>query len=134
MYGGIHNNQKIIYKELSYEIVGLLFEVYNELGYGYQEKFYQRAIAIALDKKSIKYQQQIPFNVTYKGVKLGRYFLDFLIDGKIILEIKKGEHYSKKNIEQVKGYLKATKLKLAILANFTAQGVKFLRVLNSGNN
>jgi GxxExxY protein len=53
-----------------------------------------------------------------------------VIDDKIVLEIKKGNYYSRKKIEQVKGYLKATKMKLAILANFTPTGVKFLRILN----
>lgn len=64
-------------------------------------------------------------------IKKSRNYLDFLVEDKIVLEIKKGNYYSKKNIEQVKQYLKVTNLKLAILANFTPSGVKFLRVLNS---
>jgi GxxExxY protein len=61
---------------------------------------------------------------------IGRYFLDFLVDNKIVVEIKKGDYFSKKNIEQVKAYLKVTNLKLAVLVNFTSSGVKFLRILN----
>lgn len=132
----IGNNKKIdlIYKELSYEIVGILFEVYNEIGYGYQEKYYQRAAEIILVRKGIKFKKQVPYNLSFKGKIIGRYFLDFLIDGKIIVEIKKGNKYSKQNLNQVKGYLKATGLKLAILANFTQNGVKFLRVVNINDN
>lgn len=59
--------------------------------------------------------------------------MDFLVENKIVLEIKKGSYFSKRNIEQVKDYLKATGMKLAILANFTPHGVKFFRVLNSAN-
>lgn len=123
--------EKIIHRELSYKIVGILFEVYNQLGYGYQEKFYEKAIAQLLLKEKIKFREQAPFNVTFQGKILGRYFLDFLIDDKIVLEIKKGHHFSKQNIEQVKGYLRVTKLKLAILANFMPDGIKYLRVLNN---
>ena len=128
-----NTNNKVIYKELSYKIVGILFEVYNDLGYGYQEKYYQRAIVKYLIAAKIKFRQQAPYSIRAKGEVIGRYYLDFLIDNKIILEIKKGNYFSKRNIEQVKGYLKATNMKLSILANFTSSGVKFFRVLNPDN-
>ncbi len=124
-------DRKIIYKELSYLITGILFEVYNELGYGYQEKYYERAIAQSLVTGKIKFKEQAPYRIIFKGEEIGRYYLDFIIEDRIVLEIKKGNYFSKKNIEQVKGYLKATGLELAILANFTPSGVKTLRVLNS---
>lgn len=121
---------KIIYKELSYKIVGILFEVYNNLGYGYQEKYYVKAIAKCFEDASINFRQQAPYNISFHGEIIGRYYLDFLVDNKIVLEIKKGNYFSKQNMDQVKAYLKVTGMKLAILANFTSSGVKFLRVLN----
>lgn len=123
-------DSKIIYKELSYKIVGALFEVYNELGYGLQEKYYQKAIAKMLSNNGISFQEQVPYKIAIKGVEVGRYYLDFLIDDKIVLEIKRGRHYSRRNIEQVKGYLHVTKKQLAILANFMPDGVKTLRIPN----
>ncbi len=60
----------------------------------------------------------------------GRYYLDFLVENKVILEVKKGNYFSKRNIEQIKGYLKATDMKLPILVNFASTGVKFFRLLN----
>lgn len=129
MQGGIEY-ENIIYKELSYKIVGILFEVYNELGYGYQEKYYQKAIEVAFAKAGIKYRSQCPYKIRYKGEIIGRYFIDFIVEDKIVLEIKKGNYYSRKNFEQVTAYLKITGLKLAIIANFTSDGVKFKRVLN----
>lgn len=127
------NEEKVIYKELSYKIMGIFFEVYNELGYGYQEKYYERAIEKYFKDGKIKFKRQALFNIAVKGEIIGRYFLDFLVEDKIVLEIKKGNHFSKRNMEQVKGYLKATDMKLAILANFTSRGVKFFRVLNPNN-
>ena len=124
---------KVIHKELSYVIVGILYEVYNEMGYGYQEKYYERAIEQCLMEKNIKYQRQVPYKVFFKNKEIGKYYLDLLIDEKIIVELKKGDYFSKGNINQVKGYLKATNLLLAILANYTSSGVKILRVLNPNN-
>lgn len=121
---------KVVYKELSYELVGILYDVYNELGYGHPERYYQKAIADELKRHNLPFKQQVPFSLKYKGQIIGRYFLDFLIDDKIVLELKKDGRFPKKNIEQVKSYLQATNMKLAILANFTPEGVKFLRVLN----
>lgn len=129
MDGG-ENNAEPIYKDLSYKIVGILFDVHNEVGFGYQEKYYQRAIAQAFVQRGIPFREQLPFNLTYREQIIGRYYLDFLIDDKIILEIKRGNHFSRRNVYQVTGYLKRTGLLLAILANFTSSGVKFMRLLN----
>ncbi|MCX6765351.1 MAG: GxxExxY protein [Candidatus Moranbacteria bacterium] len=123
-------SDKVIHKELSYKIVGVLFCAYNELGYGFQEKYYQKAIEQRLSEEKIKYKSQVPFKISFRGKEIGRYYLDLLIEDKVVVEIKKGNYFSKKNIEQVKGYLKATGLKLAIIANFTSKGVNFLRIVN----
>lgn len=66
----------------------------------------------------------------FKGTAIGHQFLDFLIEDKIILEIKKGDRFSKSNIEQVLAYLKTTKLKLGIIANFGSRELKFKRIIN----
>ena len=130
---GGQKTEKLLYRDLSYQLVGILFEVYNRLGYGYQEKYYERAIAEMLGEAGIKFQRQIAYKVTFKDKLLGRYFFDFLIDNKIILELKKGNYFSKENFAQVKAYLKASGKQLAILANYTSTGVKFVRVLNPNN-
>ena len=120
----------LIFPELSYQIIGILFDVYNELGGGHHEKYYQGAVALGLKECDVFLKEQVytPFN--FKGKKVGNYYLDFLIENKIVLEIKKGEKFTKKNIEQVYGYLKITNLKLGIIANFTKTGVRFKRILN----
>ena len=120
----------LIHPELSYKLIGILFDVSNELGHGYQEKYYQKAVAAALKEAGIAYAEQAPVQINYKGKKLGIYFLDFLIDNAIVLEIKRGEHFSKTNLKQVYGYLKATGLQLGIVANFTTAGLKFKRIVH----
>jgi GxxExxY protein len=120
----------LIYPELSYQIIGILFEVYNRLGPGYHEKYYQRAIAAVLRECRIPFQEQVYVSLIFKGEKIGSYYLDFLITDKMILEIKKGERFSKRNIDQILTYLKAKKLKLGIIANFGQRELKFRRIIN----
>ena len=66
--------EKIIYKELSYKIVGILFEVYNDLGYGYQEKYYERAVIECFEEANIGFKNQVMYNVKFKDAEIGKYF------------------------------------------------------------
>lgn len=120
----------IIYSELSYNINGALFNVFKELGYGHLEKVYQKAISLMLKKIGLKFNEQVLTKIEFNGEIIGKYFLDFLIEDKIILEIKQGNYFSKSHIEQIHNYLKANKLKLGLLANFTMNGVKIKRIVN----
>lgn len=122
--------EEIIYKDLSYKIVGTLFEAYNELGYGYQEKYYQRAIAKLLEKVNLKYTKELSCPLSIKDENIGRYQLDFLIEDKIVLELKIAEKFYPRHIKQVLGYLKANNLKLGILAIFTKDGLQYKRIPN----
>ncbi|MBU4369405.1 GxxExxY protein [Patescibacteria group bacterium] len=133
----MHRNRKLkredlLYPELSYQIIGILFEVYNKLGPGYQERYYYQAIITAFEEINLPYQAQVKIKIIFKGKEINR-FVDFMIDNKIILEIKKGERFFKNNIDQIYSYLKITNLKLGILANFTRQGIQFKRIVNIRN-
>ncbi|MDP1688518.1 MAG: GxxExxY protein [bacterium] len=123
-------NENIIYPELSYKIIGNAFEVFNELGSGHHEKYYERALIESFKKNQLQFQSQVPFVVKFQGKVIGRNYLDFLVDNKIIVELKKDNKFSKKHIDQVLEYLKITRLKLAILINFTRQGVVSKRIIN----
>ena len=122
---------KLVYPQLSYKIVGVLYKVHSELGGSYQEKYYQRAVKIALKNESISFKREIAVDLTYKGNKIGKYFLDFLVEDKIILELKTKPRFAKEDFRQVRAYLKAKKLKLGILANFRGNKLIYKRVLNS---
>jgi GxxExxY protein len=124
------NYVNLVHKELSYKIIGVLFDVYNELGPGYQEKYYERAIAAHFKNKKINHTRQAPCKIISCGEIIGRLYLDFIVENKIVLELKKGDYFPKQNIDQVIEYLIATNLQLAILANFTKHGVKHKRILN----
>lgn len=120
----------LIYPELSYQIIGILFDVWTEVGFGHKESFYQNAVSIGIENRKMNYQEQLPMKVYYKNKKIGMYYFDFLIEDKIVLEIKVRNYFSKKDIEQVYSYLKSNNFKLGIIAHFTRTGVKFKRVVN----
>ncbi|PIZ00711.1 GxxExxY protein [bacterium (Candidatus Howlettbacteria) CG_4_10_14_0_8_um_filter_40_9] len=120
----------LVYPKFSYEIVGILFSVHNQLGGGLQEKIYYMALKKVFDQARIKYKEQFRVDLNYGSSKITHYFLDFLIDDKIVLEIKTGDRFRKENIEQVYAYLKSTGLQLGILANFTKSSLKYKRILN----
>ncbi|MBI2599119.1 GxxExxY protein [Candidatus Curtissbacteria bacterium] len=122
---------RIIQKELSYEIVGILFDVHSRLGNRYQEKYYQRAVAEALKGKNIRYEQELEVDLKYKDAKIGKYFLDFLIEEKVILEIKAVPRLLPRDFHQVLAYLKARGLELGILTNFRSESLVYKRILNS---
>ena len=123
-------SSKVIYPDLSYKIVGVLFDVLNECGPGHKEKYYQNAIALALKERGINFKREVYTPVNYRGTRVGSYYFDFLIENKIILEIKVGERFLQSNIKQILTYLKIADLRLGILANFTGLDVQFKRLLN----
>ena len=121
---------ELIHKDISGQIIGALFEVHNQLGDGLLEKYYQKALTEEFGRRKIPFKEQVSVPLVYKGSYIGRRVADFCVDGKVILEIKKDNHFSRQHIEQVMSYLKAMNLQLAILANFTRGGVKFKRIVN----
>lgn len=103
---------ELIYPELSYKIVGVLFRVHSKLGGNYQEKYYQRAVEIALKEDGLSFEKEIVVNLSFNDQKIGKYFLDFLIEGKIILEFKAKPNLSREDFRQVMAYLKAKNLEI----------------------
>ncbi len=120
----------LLYPELSYQIVGILFSVSNKMGYGYQEKYYQKAVSEGLKAAKLPFKEQVFIEIIFYNNKIGKYFLDFLIDGKVVLEIKKADKFLKTNIDQTYAYLRSTNLKLGVLANFTKNGLQYKRIIN----
>ena len=120
----------LIFPEASYKILGALFGVWTEIGSGHKEKIYQKASAMAFQNAGLKVQEQVPVKVLYNSKPVGLYYLDFLLEDMIIVELKVRSFFSKKDIEQIHSYLKALNLKLGILAFFSPSGVKYKRILN----
>lgn len=111
--------------------MGILYKVQNKLGTKYQEKYYQRAIEAELKKQLIPFDREKLVRLSYEGENIGKYFVDFVIDNKIAIELKTIDFFRKSDYKQVLGYLEALNLKLAILVNFSTPRLSYKRILNS---
>ena len=120
---------KILYKELSYEIIGLAMKVHTILGPGFLEKVYENALMVLFGKEGIKAVQQAPIKVKFENEIVGNYYADILIENKIILELKTVEKITDIHRAQTLNYLKATGLKLAIILNFGAKSLEYERLV-----
>jgi len=121
---------ELIYKDLSYRIIGCVYKSFNELGFGYREKIYQRALSEELKKEKILFKTECPVKLIYNGKIIGKYFLDFIVENKIIIELKIANDFYSRDIKQVLGYLKAKSLRLGILIILNRKGIKYRRIVN----
>ncbi len=120
---------KLIHPELSYKIVGILYKVYNALGGGYQEKIYQAAVKKELIKSNIGFIEQVNVDVVYSDSAICKYRLDFIIEHKIVLELKITPRFTQRDYIQILSYLKQSGLELGILASLHRNWIIFKRIL-----
>jgi GxxExxY protein len=103
---------------LAKSVIGAAIDVHRELGPGYQESIYEHALAFELKQKGVKFESQKSFAVRYKEQSVGEGRIDFLIDGKLVVELKAVEKLLPVHKAQVISYLKATGCQLGLLINF----------------
>lgn len=116
-----------LYEDLSYKIRGCAFKIYNTLGFGHKENVYQAALEIEFEKSKINFEREKVLPVLYGGKKVGIYKPDFVIDNKIIIEMKAVPFILKNNETQLTYYLKGTNYKLGFLVNFGSQKLDIRR-------
>jgi len=120
----------LLYNEDSYKIIGLCMAVHKELGKGFNEIVYGDALEIEFKNNNVTYSRETTFNINYKGNLLPhKYKADFIIDNKIVLEIKAISSLTDSHIKQTLNYLAASKLKLGLLINFGEDSLKYKRVI-----
>ena len=100
------------------EIKKFAIEIYKELGAGYDEVIYEEALAIELRNKKIPYEVERNTEVFYKGIKVGINRLDFIVDGKLVVELKAHNSITRSHEGQTRSYLKSTNLKNGLIVNF----------------
>lgn len=122
---------KLIEAELTYRIIGIIYEAFAEIGFGYQEKYYQRSFEEKLKKHRLPYQKELTHPITVEGKIIGRYFMDFLVMDKVVVEWKVANEFYPTHINQVLAYLKATNSPIGLLARVTPRGVKIKRLANT---
>ncbi len=113
------------HKELTEKIIGCFYRVYNTLGSGFLEKIYENTLALEFSEAGLSFIKQAPVRVFYKNKIMGDYFADFIVDGKVIVEVKALNNFCGSEEAQLINYLKATGIEVGLLLNFGKEaGIK----------
>lgn len=122
---------KVIYPDLSYKVNGILFETHNDVGRYANEKQYSDRVEIGLKDVGLRFEREKVLDISFEGETPGRNKADFIIEDKIVLEIKAKHLVTREDYYQVQRYLRATNKKLGILVNFRDKRIAPKRILNS---
>ena len=111
-------NEQFRHSELTKSIIGVFYEVYNELGHGFIESVYENSLSIALREKGCEVHQQIAIPVWFRSKQVGDFDADVLVDKLVLLELKVARSIEQAHIAQLLNYLKATQIEVGLLLNF----------------
>jgi GxxExxY protein len=118
----------LLHEEITGKILETSFEVINELGAGFLEGVYEKALAIALREKRLNIQTQVPLRVSFRGHCVGEYYADLLVENKVIVELKAVKTLTPEHQAQVINYLKATAVSVGLLINFGHPKLEYRRL------
>ncbi|PZX10549.1 GxxExxY protein [Breznakibacter xylanolyticus] len=119
------------YEELTYKIIGCAIEVHKQLGNGFQEVVYQRALAIEMQMQGIEFSREHEMPLHYKGHDIGTRRVDFFVEKKIMVEIKALINLEDVHLAQAMNYVEAYGLEIGLLINFGAKSLQHKRVYNN---
>lgn len=106
------------YEELTAKIIGIYYDVYNELGHGFVESVYHRAMLIALGQAGLRAESEVVLPVSFRGTSVGDFRADIVVEDLVLIELKAVQALDKEHFAQVMNYLKATLIEIGFLMNF----------------
>jgi GxxExxY protein len=118
------------YKETTEKVIGAAMRVHAALGNGFQEVIYQRSLAIEFTDIKLPFEREFNMKVYYKNIEVGERRVDFLVDGKIMVELKAIINLESVHLAQAKNYLEAYNVEVGLLINFGTQSLQFKRLEN----
>lgn len=117
-----------VYDELTGQILKSCFEVSNELGSGFLESVYEKALTVALSQAGLRARTQVPLKVMFRGVIVGDFFADLLVEDKVLVELKSVTRIVPEHKAQVINYLNATGIPTGLIVNFGTPRVEYFRL------
>jgi len=122
-------DRPFLHKDTTEKIIGAAFEVHRHLGYGFLERVYQRAMQVELLRDGLSAEIEKRIQVQYKGIVVGDYDADLLVDNSVAVEIKVGPQHDRRDEAQLLNELKAAGLKVGLLVNFGRAKVEYKRLV-----
>jgi len=117
------------HKDITHKIIGVCMNVHSELGNGFQEVIYQRCVEIELQEKGLQFARELEMPLYYKNNQVGSRRADFLVEDKVLLELKAVSEITTTHHAQILNYLQAYKLQVGLLINFGEESLKFKRFI-----
>lgn len=124
-----YTNEKYPLSDLTGKIIKCAIEVHNQLGNGFQEVIYQRALAIELALQNVPFEREFEMPLFYKGDQIGTRRVDFFVEGKVMVEIKAVIQLEDVHLAQAINYLEAYRMEVGLLINFGSRSLEFKRVV-----
>jgi len=116
--------------ELTYKIIGCAMKVHNTMGPGFQEVIYQRCLAIELERAGLSFQREQEQTVYYENLEVGTRRADFIVEGKVVVELKALVNLEDVHLAQAKNYVVAYDFPLGLLINFGSQSLQHKLLFN----
>jgi GxxExxY protein len=126
------DQEQYLHSELTQKIIGIFYDVYNELGGGFLESVYQKSFAIALKQSALNVESEVPVPVYFRGENVGDFIADLVVNQSVLLELKAAREIDPAHEAQTLNYLRATKIEVALLMNFGPKA-KFKRFVYSND-
>lgn len=115
---------RLAHGHITREIIGAYYDVYNALGYGFSESVYANAFSIATAKRQLQFEREVPICVVYCGVAVGMFRADFVVERKVVVELKAVERLMVGHESQLLNYLRASNLTVGLIFNFGPKAMK----------
>jgi GxxExxY protein len=125
------NEKEYKYSDITRKIIGAAMKVHSTLGNGFQEVIYQRALAIEMSKQGLSFQRELEMQICYDEQEIGTRRVDFLVEDKVMVELKALTLLEDVHLAQAINYLEAYNLEVGLLLNFGAKSLEYRRVVNS---
>ena len=120
--------------ELTYKVIGCAMQVHNTLGNGFQEVIYQRCLAIELEKAGINFEREVDQKIYYQNIEVGTRRADFVIENKLVVELKALVNLEDVHLAQAKNYVVAYNFDKGLLINFGAVSLQYKLIFNQHKN
>ncbi|HEY7404668.1 MAG TPA: GxxExxY protein [Candidatus Angelobacter sp.] len=127
-------NSKLLHSELTDKIIGLYYEVYNEVGHGFLESVYSNCMYLALSSAGLAVRREIAIPVYFRGVDVGKFKADLVVAECVLIELKAVQNLDRSHEAQAMNYLRGTELEVALLFNFGGHRPQFRRFVFENEN
>ncbi|HET8890498.1 MAG TPA: GxxExxY protein [Candidatus Angelobacter sp.] len=127
-------DSKLLHSGLTEKILGVYYDVYNEIGHGFLESVYNNCMLLAVTKAGMSVRREVPVPVYFRGHDVGQFKADLVVDGSVLIELKAVQTLDRSHEAQIMNYLRATELEVGLLLNFGSPKPQFRRIVFENSN